>query len=154
VRADAAAAGGGVRRGAGIQESPEAAAPDRAAVLARIRRQWIVHNVVNAWASVMAAGPLWGANWTAGSFGVDLFGAVAGSGDWRALGIGRSVVLGSAASHLRPAGPVAGVRESSQRRRRFPSRVMISGSRRALFSSDMPQQAATRVTASSASMPH
>lgn len=69
-----------------------------ARLLARIRWSWLVHNVVNGWAFVMAAGLLWGAYWTAGSFGFDAAGAVAGLLDWRALGVGRSVVVAVAAA--------------------------------------------------------
>ncbi|MEH1099906.1 PH domain-containing protein [Micromonospora sp. CPCC 205561] len=76
----------------------QVAAGDSASVLARIRWSWVVHNVVNWWAFVMAAGLLWGAYWTAQSFGLDAAGTVAGLVDWRSLGAGRTVVLGVAAA--------------------------------------------------------
>ncbi|MEU9508714.1 PH domain-containing protein [Micromonospora sp. NPDC048170] len=81
--------------------APGALLPERAVVLARIRWSWIVHNVVNWWAFVMAAGLFWGTYWTAQSFGldaVDAVDAVAGLVDWRSLGTGRTVVLGVAAA--------------------------------------------------------
>ncbi|SCL72736.1 putative membrane protein [Micromonospora citrea] len=78
----------------------EPPAPDRAVVLARIRWSWIVHNVVNFWSFVMAAGLLWGAYWTAESFGVDVVETAAGWVDWHAMGAGRAIALGVAAAGL------------------------------------------------------
>ncbi|MEV4543499.1 PH domain-containing protein [Micromonospora echinaurantiaca] len=95
--APAEAAGAKGRGGAGSVRSGGAVAGD-ARLLARIRWSWLVHNVVNVWAFVTAAGLLWGAYWTAESFGFDAAAAVAGLLDWRALGVGRSVLVAVAAA--------------------------------------------------------
>ncbi|MDO3705739.1 PH domain-containing protein [Micromonospora sp. C28SCA-DRY-2] len=94
---DGATPSGAGARPAGAARGGGAVAGD-ARVLARIRWSWLVHNVVNVWAFVMAAGLLWGAYWTAGSFGFDAAGAVAELLDWRALGLGWSAVIAVAAA--------------------------------------------------------
>lgn len=66
-------------------------------VIQRIRWSWVVYNVFNVWAFLMAAGLLWGAYWLAQSLGLDVAGFAAGLLDWRSLGWTWSVLIGLAA---------------------------------------------------------
>lgn len=78
-----------------VPEGPEAmcapesdrtasAAPHR--VLATFRPGWVVYNMFNAWAYVMALGLIGGIWGILSLTGVDLFGAVSRSYDWESLG--------------------------------------------------------------------
>ncbi|WP_433527898.1 PH domain-containing protein [Micromonospora sp. CA-263727] len=81
-----------------VDAGPDAAADDGSRVYARIRWSWIVHNVANIWAFVMAAGLLWGGFWTAQAFGFDPVGAIGGLVDPRSLGTGWSIALAVSAT--------------------------------------------------------
>lgn len=87
VPAEGAATTGGADAG------PDGSATrHRSEVVARFRPGWVVFNMVNIWAFVMAAGLLWGTYWLLMSFGVDaasgVLGAVDGWALWQAVTLG------------------------------------------------------------------
>nr|WP_211658121.1 PH domain-containing protein [Phytoactinopolyspora halophila] len=66
--------------------------PDKQ-VFARLRPHWVVYNVFNVWAYVMAAGLLWGGFWLASTFGIDVVGFLDALADWEALGWGWTITI-------------------------------------------------------------
>ncbi|WP_233527432.1 PH domain-containing protein [Micromonospora craniellae] len=67
----------------------EAATADRTrplAVFARFQPRWVIYNMFNIWAYILAVGFGWGAFWLLGSFGVNVTGFVAGLLDWESIG--------------------------------------------------------------------
>lgn len=78
-------------------ESPEQAEQlAEPEVLARFQPRWVVYNLVNAWAIVLAAGVLWGGFWMAATVGIDLFAVAGGVVDWQQLGWGARIGTGAA----------------------------------------------------------
>ncbi|WP_166353237.1 PH domain-containing protein [Phytoactinopolyspora limicola] len=75
---------------------PTAGPAPAARVFARFRPWWVVYNMFNIWAYLMAAGLLWGAYWLASSFGMDIGGFIDGLADWGALGWGWTIAIGAA----------------------------------------------------------
>src|SRR5690625_2107448 len=73
--------------------SPDAGADGH--VFARFRPQWVVYNVVNIWAYLMALGLLWGGYWLAITFGLDPAGFVTGLLDWEQLGWTWTILIGA-----------------------------------------------------------
>lgn len=55
-------------------------------VFATFKLRWVVYNMFNIWAYLMAAGLLWGGFWLASTFGFDVLGFIARLVDWGALG--------------------------------------------------------------------
>ena len=87
-----AAADGARTEDPGI-EGPDAAAETSAGntaesgeVLARFRPSWVVYNVFNMWAYVMALGLLWGAWWLLPTVNIDPGSTIGGIADWDAIG--------------------------------------------------------------------
>lgn len=66
---------------------------NREQLISGLRARWVVHNVVNVWAFLAAAGALWGVYWLAMTFGVDVHGLVSGVVDWNSLGLVWSTLL-------------------------------------------------------------
>ncbi|MDP2712186.1 MAG: PH domain-containing protein [Solirubrobacteraceae bacterium] len=64
-------------------------------VFARLRPEWVIFNMFNVWAYVMALGLLWGAYWVTTMFGLDVGGFVEGLLDWEALGWGWTIAIGA-----------------------------------------------------------
>ena len=75
------------------RESPDAVADGH--VFARFRPQWVMYNVFNIWAYLMALGLLWGGYWLATTFGLDPAGFVAGLLDWEQLGWTWTILIGA-----------------------------------------------------------
>lgn len=69
------------------------AAPESGTVLAVFNPRWVIFNMFNIWAYIMALGLFWGAQWLGSAFGLDLAGWVVGLADWEALGRVRTVGL-------------------------------------------------------------
>ncbi|WP_129668098.1 PH domain-containing protein [Phytoactinopolyspora endophytica] len=65
-------------------------------VFARLRPSWVVYNMFNVWAYIMAIGLLWGGFWLASTFGIDVEGFIDGLADWDELGWGWSIAIGLA----------------------------------------------------------
>ncbi|NEE02811.1 PH domain-containing protein [Phytoactinopolyspora halotolerans] len=65
-----------------------------AQVFARLRPSWVLYNVFNSWAYIMAIGLLWGGFWLLSTFGVDVGGFLDGLADWEALGWGWTIGIG------------------------------------------------------------
>lgn len=63
-------------------------------VLARFRPGWVVYNMLNIWAYIMALGLLWGGYWLADSFGIDVVGVARDTLDWEVLGWGWTIGIG------------------------------------------------------------
>lgn len=80
--------------------SDPAALPDNEEVFATFRPWWVVYNMFSIWAYLLAAGVLWGVFGLSSTFGIDLFGMVAGAVDWESLGWPAIVVAGLAAGGL------------------------------------------------------
>ena len=72
---------------------PRAEAADEQ-VFARFRPGWVIYNVFNVWAYVMALGLLWGGYWLAAAVGIDARGFVGGLRDWDSLGLGWTIAVG------------------------------------------------------------
>lgn len=69
----------------------DSAAPTRSrdqsiTVLASFQPRWVIHNMMNIWAYILAIGLGWGVFWLLGSFGVDVTGFVSGLLDWESIG--------------------------------------------------------------------
>lgn len=67
---------------------PTAAAPQRAGEVtpfASARPRWVLYNMFNGWAFLMAAGILWGGYWLAATFGIDLLSLSSRIVDWASL---------------------------------------------------------------------
>ena len=69
-------------------------------VLARFRPGWVIYNVFNIWAYVMALGVLWGAWWLLPLVGLDPGGFIADIVDWEALGTAWTILIAAAAVTL------------------------------------------------------
>lgn len=67
---------------------------DDAEVFATFRPWWVVYNMFNIWAYLMAAGLLWGGFWLLSSFGFDIIAFVVRLADWGALGWAGIVLIG------------------------------------------------------------
>lgn len=65
---------------------PEPAEPAPRTIFAAFRPGWVIYNMFNIWAYLMALGLIWGGYWLLTSFGVDLDSFVAGLIDWESLG--------------------------------------------------------------------
>ncbi|NED96344.1 PH domain-containing protein [Phytoactinopolyspora alkaliphila] len=78
-----------------VDAGPAALEPEEKQVLARLRPGWVVYNMFNIWAYLMALGLLWGAYWLGTAVGFDVGGFIEGLVDWEALGWGRSIVVGA-----------------------------------------------------------
>jgi putative membrane protein len=76
------------------QAAGDDGAGDEKEVFAHFRPGWIVYNIFNIWAYVMALGLLWGGYWLASSVGLDVAGFAQGVLDWDTLGWGWSVAIG------------------------------------------------------------
>ncbi len=71
--------------------------PDRSetlAVLAHFEPRWVIYNVFNVWAYILALGLGWGSFWLLGSLGVNVTGVVAALLDWGSIGWVGSVAIG------------------------------------------------------------
>lgn len=79
-----------------VGDEPVVADRGDAQVLARFRPGWVVYNVFNVWAYVMALGLLWGAWWLLPAVNVDPGDIVGGVADWDALGVGWTIAIGVA----------------------------------------------------------
>lgn len=79
--------------GAAAPDQPAAAAPAPLQVFATFRSGWVIYNMFNIWAYLMALGLLWGGYWLLSSFGLDLDSFVAGLLDWEALGWAGGIAL-------------------------------------------------------------
>ncbi len=86
------------------REAPEAEPSDRTPpdrtppeVFARFEPRWVVYNMFNFWAYVLAAGLAWGGYWLLSGFGVDVSGAVSGLLDREGAGRARAVAAAFAA---------------------------------------------------------
>lgn len=79
---------------------PDRSTADGERVLARFRPRWVVYNVFNVWAYVMAAGVLWGAWWLLPTVNLDPGGIIDGIADWDALGPAWTIAIGVAAVTL------------------------------------------------------
>lgn len=62
-------------------------------VFAAFRPGWVVYNMFNVWAYVLALGVLWGGYWLLTSFGADVDGFVLGLLDWEEIGWLGTVVI-------------------------------------------------------------
>lgn len=71
--------------------------PAPLAVFARFEPRWVVYNMFNFWAYVLAAGVAWGGYWLLSGFGVDVSGAVAGLLDREGAGRAQAVAAAFAA---------------------------------------------------------
>jgi len=81
-------------RGAPTDVAPEVDDnPDAEKVFATFNPRWVVFNMFNIWAYLMAIGLLWGGSWMGSMFGLDIAGWVAGIADWEALGWTRSAAI-------------------------------------------------------------
>lgn len=70
-------------------EDSEPADRDRArplVVFARFEPRWVVYNMFNVWAYVLAVGLGWGSFWMLDIFGIDVTGFVTGLLDWESIG--------------------------------------------------------------------
>ncbi|PSK99201.1 putative membrane protein [Haloactinopolyspora alba] len=93
-----AAPSGATGESVAATETSTAVRPDGAGgvpveVFARLKPSWVVYNVFNAWAYLMALGLTWGGYWTASMFGLDAAGFVGGLADWDAIGVAWTVVI-------------------------------------------------------------
>jgi len=62
-------------------------------VFARFEPTWVIYNMFNIWAFVLAIGLLWGALWLLSAVGIDLVGFALGLLDWTAIGwIGTALI--------------------------------------------------------------
>lgn len=77
----------------GAEPAPEPAAAEQ--VFARFRLWWVVYNMFNVWAYLMAAGLLWGGYWLATIFGLNVGEFVEGLLDWETLGWGWTIAIGA-----------------------------------------------------------
>lgn len=59
---------------------------DASIVFARFDPRWVVYNMFNAWAYLLAFGLGWGGLWLLSSFGIDVTGFVVGVLDWESIG--------------------------------------------------------------------
>lgn len=66
-------------------------------VLARLRPGWVVYNLFNVWALVLAIGLGWGGFWLAATFNIDAAAFVLGLLDWQGLSWGSRIAIGTAA---------------------------------------------------------
>ncbi|NDL58963.1 PH domain-containing protein [Phytoactinopolyspora mesophila] len=83
--------------GAPTADSEIILSPDPAEqVFARLRPSWVIFNMFNIWAYLLAAGLLWGGYWLATTFGLDVADFVQGAADWEALGWGWTIAIGVA----------------------------------------------------------
>jgi uncharacterized membrane protein YdbT with pleckstrin-like domain len=83
-----------VAQAAGDDGAGSDGAGDEKDVFARLRPGWVVYNIFNVWAYVMALGLLWGGYWLLSSVGLDVAGFARGVLDWDTLGWGWSVAIG------------------------------------------------------------
>lgn len=67
------------------------------AVFARFQPRWVVYNMFNVWAYVLAAGLAWGGGWLLAGFGVDVVGAASGLLDRTGAGRTRTIAAAFAA---------------------------------------------------------
>lgn len=74
-----------------MADAPDDGSEDR--VFARLHPWWVVYNMFNVWAYLMAIGLLWGGYWLASSFGLDVRGFVDGLADWESLGLGWTITI-------------------------------------------------------------
>lgn len=91
-----------VDRGAqagGPAAAPSGSPPDEQ-VLARLDPRWVIYNVLNVWALVMAVGLLWGGWWLLAAAGVDPADLVSGFVDRDGPGVGWGVAIAVAAITL------------------------------------------------------
>lgn len=63
-------------------------------LIARFQPRWVIYNMFNIWAYILALGLGWGFSWLLGSFGIDVVGFITGVLDWKALGWGWTVLIG------------------------------------------------------------
>ncbi|MGA6172935.1 PH domain-containing protein [Streptomyces sp. NPDC012600] len=95
------------RPGPGHSE-PGAPCADRPlTVFARFDPRWVVYNMFNSWAYVLAVGFGWGTYWLLDTFGVDVGGFVSGLLDWESLGWAGTAAVAFLAATVLGAGGLA-----------------------------------------------
>ncbi|MFE7478688.1 PH domain-containing protein [Streptomyces sp. NPDC057552] len=95
------------RPGPGHSE-PGAPCADRPlTVFARFDPRWVVYNMFNSWAYVLAVGFGWGTYWLLDTFGVDVGGFISGLLDWESLGWAGTAAVAFLAATVLGAGGLA-----------------------------------------------